>query len=99
MGDSLVVYIRYSKYNKPKINNWIDELSTSKEIQLQNNIATTIKFKALRLRSWVLDSILVLLHNNATDNNEINKDPASILIDKRLDSVKDWEKLEKDSNK
>ena len=33
----------------------------------------------------------------ATDNDEINKEPAGILIDKRLDKVKDWEIIEKDS--
>ncbi len=33
----------------------------------------------------------------ATDNDEIDKDPARILIDKRLDKVKDWEIIEKDS--
>ena len=34
----------------------------------------------------------------ATDNDEINKEPARILIDKRLDNVKDWEIIEKDSS-
>ena len=34
----------------------------------------------------------------ATDNDEINKEPARILIDKRLDRVKDWEIIEKDSS-
>ena len=33
----------------------------------------------------------------ATDNDEIDKEPARILIDKRLDKVKDWEIIEKDS--
>ena len=33
----------------------------------------------------------------ATDNDEINKEPAGILIDKRLDKVKDWEIIEEDS--
>ena len=33
----------------------------------------------------------------ATANDEINKEPAGILIDKRLDKVKDWEIIEKDS--
>ena len=34
----------------------------------------------------------------ATDNDEINKEPAGILIDKRLDKVKDWDIIEKGSN-
>ena len=33
------------------------------------------------------------------DNNSISKDPESKLIDKRFDKVKDWKKLENDSNK
>ena len=33
----------------------------------------------------------------AADNDEINKEPAQMLIDKRLDKVKDWEIIEKDS--
>lgn len=35
----------------------------------------------------------------AIDDREINKEPAAILIDKRLDEVKDWKKLLKDSSK
>ncbi len=31
----------------------------------------------------------------ANDNNEIDKEPARILIDKQLDKVKDWEIIEK----
>ena len=34
----------------------------------------------------------------ATDNDEIDKEPARILIDKRLDKVKDWEIIEKGSS-
>jgi hypothetical protein len=32
-------------------------------------------------------------------NKEVNKEPASKLIDKRFANVKDWKKLEKDSSK
>ena len=34
----------------------------------------------------------------AADNDEINKEPARILIDNRLDIVKDWDIIEKDSS-
>ncbi len=34
----------------------------------------------------------------ANDNDEIEKEPARILIDKRLDKVKDWEIIEKVSS-
>ena len=34
----------------------------------------------------------------ATDNEEINKEPARILIDRRLDKVNDWEIIEKVSS-
>ncbi len=34
----------------------------------------------------------------ANDNDEIDKEPARILIDKRLDKVKDWEIIEKVSS-
>ena len=34
----------------------------------------------------------------ANDNNEINKEPAKILIDNRLDKVKDCKIIEKDSS-
>ena len=34
----------------------------------------------------------------AIDIKLINKEPARILIDKRLDKVKDWKIIEKDSN-
>jgi len=34
----------------------------------------------------------------ATDNDEINKEPARILIDRRLDKVNDWEIIEKVSS-
>ena len=35
---------------------------------------------------------------NDIDNNEVIIIPIKILIDKRLESVKDWKKLEKDSS-
>ena len=34
----------------------------------------------------------------AADNDEINKEPARILIDNRLDIVKDWDIIEKLTN-
>ncbi len=34
----------------------------------------------------------------ANDKDEIDKEPAEVLIDKRLDKVKDWEIIEKDSS-
>ena len=34
----------------------------------------------------------------AADNDEINKEPARILMDKRLDMVIDWDTIEKDSS-
>ncbi len=37
-------------------------------------------------------------NNINNDNDEIDKEPARILIDKRLDKVKDWEIIEKDSS-
>ncbi len=33
-------------------------------------------------------------NNINNDNDELDKDPARILIDKRLDKVKDWEIIE-----
>ena len=33
-----------------------------------------------------------------TDNNEVNKEPAKWLIDRRLDKVNDWKIIEKDSS-
>jgi hypothetical protein len=32
------------------------------------------------------------------DNKEVNKEPHSMLIDNRFDNVKDWKRLENDSN-
>ncbi len=38
----------------------------------------------------------IINNNNINnDNDEIDKEPARILIDKRLDKVKDWEIIEK----
>ncbi len=37
-------------------------------------------------------------NNINNDNDEIDKEPARILIDKRLDKVKDWEIIEKGSS-
>ena len=37
--------------------------------------------------------------SKAIINKEVNKEPASKLIDKRFANVKDWKKLEKDSSK
>ena len=43
---------------------------------------------------WSLNQI-----NESIINKEVNKEPASKLIDKRFANVKDWKKLEKDSSK
>ena len=34
----------------------------------------------------------------AADNDEINKEPAKILIDKQLEIIKDWDIIKKDSS-
>ena len=81
---------QYSKFNKLKINNWIEELRISKE--------KTIQRKQHPIKEPTIKRSLINART-ATDNKEVNKEPASRLIDKRFANVKDWKKLEKDSSK
>jgi hypothetical protein len=46
---------------------------------------------------WVLNTFQ-LNKKTAIPSDEINKEPASVLIDKRLDKVIDWEIMEKGSS-
>ena len=87
MSDSEWVNNRYSILNKLKINNWTMELRISKEYII--NDRKDNEEQMIRR---------VLFIRIATFNKEVNKEPANILIDKRLDKVNDWEIVEKDSS-
>ena len=46
----------------------------------------------------ILVQISFVVINTAIVNDVIDKEPAGILIDERLDKVKDWEIIEKESS-
>ena len=73
--------------NRFIINNWINELMHSKQY-INKRRKAVMKFNI----KWSHNIITMI------DIKEINKDPATILIDNRLDKVKDWKTIEKDSN-
>ena len=79
----------YSRKSKLKINNWIEELRISKEKTIKRR-----KRIKVPIMLWSLIKAIT-----AIINKEVNKEPASKLIDKRFANVKDWKKLEKDSSK
>jgi len=78
---------KYSILNKLIINNWINELITSKQYINKRRI-TNMKFN-IKYKLNIISPI---------DIKEINKEPATILIDNRLDKVRDWKIIENDSN-
>ena len=78
---------KYSILNKLIINNWTNELIISKEYIIKRRIIN------MELNIQYRLNIIT-----ANDNNEINKEPAKILIDNRLDKVKDCKIIEKDSS-
>jgi len=82
------MHSKYSILNNEKINNWTNELRISKEYNKSKNNIIIILIKKYSLLHII----------TATDNRLINREPARILIDKRLDKVIVWNNKEKDSN-
>ena len=80
--------MEYSRLNILNIKSWIIVLIISNK----NIINKKNKIKISTNHKFQIKLI------NDIDNNEVIIIPTKILIDKRLESVKDWKKLEKDSN-
>ena len=69
---------KYSILGRLKINNWTSELIISKEYITKNS--------PIKSRVNIQYRLNII---TANDNGGINEGPAEILIDKRLDKVKD----------
>lgn len=72
--------------DKLKVNNWTNELRISPEYIISKGIINKELIKTILMNTIT-----------AIDNRVTNKEPAAILIDKRLARVKDWKRLENDS--
>ena len=79
------LYDTYSILNRLKINNWTKELIISNEYIIKRRYIN----KGVIFIQWLFIIIIIAIVNDVID-----KEPAGILIDERLDKVKDWEIIE-----